>query len=1005
MLSSRSSIGALFLLCALAICLVWVRPGGAQSPAGGADASLQAIVEGAAASLGWAAPEAIPAEGGIALRWVEQGAPCEQPASGRYVEAGATASTLLVLSAGEVPSPWDLSGDAAVQVDLNGAVADYWLSSPVLTPGIDWQGRHQRAHLSWLMGGQRLAASVETNCPLGVNVEEAILPLAQALFTAASSAGLVADAQAAGWPGPTPTPPAAGIEVEWSPRYLAVVGGTGELLITLRDAAGEPAAGRQVVIERIEPPGAAVEGLTGESGALRCAIEHDSPGVRAYRYAVRALGVERIVEVPVIAARFTLEGNPTTGGAYRGVVADGSSTLAVQVDVPDWPGQVRLQSPTYGTLESVDGQRLQPGELLLDPQGRAEFVYVPPVYLDAVSSTLEIDGEPGSAAAAHGAVDTVPLTVVDDEGDEFTVPLEILVFRPPVLLVHGLADGPESLQPLANHLAEAGYDADLGSYVPGEWDADAATASLARVLAQRIRQRLEAYAHEGIKVARADLVTHSTGGLAARYYVQDASLYRDNVRKLIMLAPPNHGTGLSDRPVRAVQAWWQERLGARASEFVAGAEVIRALNDGEARGDHLRPGVEYAVLAGRLTAEEFIDPHLPRDPAWAFTSSDGVVTVSSARLAGVPLYAVDGACHSAALNALTPRPRPEHGIAQFPETWARILGLLSAPIEGQPVQVSRAAVIHCEECSWQQAPAGTMTTAENLPPGSMLRAGGRALVGLYDGDTLWALLSVAPGSEIVVDDPSPEGARILLRQGGVRCRTVGRQARPGAFSVLVGEPPAMGRPFAPSARAWDLGADLVVQTAEDGVHVFAVTGKVVAETQNADGVALGRLLHAGEAADVRAGETPEKGTAPEVHWWDDDYYSPPPPASAATVRRLGMLALGVLGLALVAGIVSWADHGHLEPALEELRSEGQSLRYDLADGAVRRPDLHALTTQDSEDRWWSYDPLRDTWSVAVGDEWRPATPPRFSSRKLWLLVANLLLVVGLALGAIALFLR
>ncbi len=227
MLSSRSSIGALFLLCALAICLVWVRPGGAQSPAGGADASLQAIVEGAAASLGWAAPEAIPAEGGIALRWVEQGAPCEQPASGRYVEAGATASTLLVLSAGEVPSPWDLSGDAAVQVDLNGAVADYWLSSPVLTPGIDWQGRHQRAHLSWLMGGQRLAASVETNCPLGVNVEEAILPLAQALFTAASSAGLVADAQAAGWPGPTPTPPAAGIEVEWSPRYLAVVGGRG----------------------------------------------------------------------------------------------------------------------------------------------------------------------------------------------------------------------------------------------------------------------------------------------------------------------------------------------------------------------------------------------------------------------------------------------------------------------------------------------------------------------------------------------------------------------------------------------------------------------------------------------------------------------------------------------------------------------------------------------------------------------------------------------------------
>lgn len=66
----------------------------------------------------------------------------------------------------------------------------------------------------------------------------------------------------------------------------------------------------------------------------------------------------------------------------------------------------------------------------------------------------------------------------------------------------------------------------------------------------------------------------------------------------------------------------------------------------------------------------------------------------------------------------------------------------------------------------------------------------------------------------------------------------------------------------------------------------------------------------------------------------------------------------------------------------------------LSDGAVRRLDLQTLTTQDYGGRWWSYEPLTDAWFVSVADEWLSATPPRYSSRRPWVIVGSLLAVVG-----------
>jgi len=401
-----------------------------------------------------------------------------------------------------------------------------------------------------------------------------------------------------------------------------------------------------------------------------------------------------------------------------------------------------------------------------------------------------------------------------------------------------------------------------------------------------------------------------------------------------------------------------------------------------------------------MPAEEFIDPHLPDDPAYAYTASDGVVTVSSARLNGAPLYLIDGACHCAALNHLSPVPRPEPGIAGFRGAWERVAALLAGPIAQPSLEVERIEILAGEGCTL--VTAGGAAAVDGpwpavVPPSATLRATGQALLALTSRGQTWALVSLAPGSEIVFDPPSPGIARALLVRGAARFqRTQGAQETP-RFSVLVGEAPGPRAPLRPRARVWDLGGEFVVEAA-DAPLVHALSGRVVAETQNVEGVGVGRLLAGGAAAVVVGGDEPVVSAEPGERWWADPYYRPPVPEAVRQLRRVGHVGIGLLVAGLVALAVGLADHGRYEPALDDLRREGESLRTSLSDGAVRRLDLRTLTTQDAAGRWWAYEPLTDTWSAAVGDDWLPASPPRYSSRRLWVVVGSLLAVVGAVLG-------
>ncbi len=158
-------------------------------------------------------------------------------------------------------------------------------------------------------------------------------------------------------------------------------------------------------------------------------------------------------------------------------------------------------------------------------------------------------------------------------------------------------------------------------------------------------------------VRRLDVVAHSMGGLIARCYIESADLkpyvgtpgirscpfsYRNDIATLVTLATPHGGTEFA-----ALGPWF----GPLSDQIAPGSGLLDLLNaDLDGRGS-LNPDVRYVSMAGQSClgcgVRRDPEPCLTAcvDDARAWTGSDLVIPMASARLPGAENVACLGMDH------------------------------------------------------------------------------------------------------------------------------------------------------------------------------------------------------------------------------------------------------------------------------------------------------------------------------------------------------------------------
>jgi pimeloyl-ACP methyl ester carboxylesterase len=172
--------------------------------------------------------------------------------------------------------------------------------------------------------------------------------------------------------------------------------------------------------------------------------------------------------------------------------------------------------------------------------------------------------------------------------------------KPVVIVVHGYNSCPQRNKAMADAIRSAGYPTGMFSY-PNDYT----IVTSAQLLSSELRR----FRHQHPD-RRVVLVCHSMGGMVARTCLEDSLYDPENVDRLILIAPPTHGSAIAHFAV-GTDVWehWLARrnggpwrrirdsvidgLGEAADELCPDSTFLADLNSRPRN-----PRVEYTVILG-----------------------------------------------------------------------------------------------------------------------------------------------------------------------------------------------------------------------------------------------------------------------------------------------------------------------------------------------------------------------------------------------------------------------
>jgi pimeloyl-ACP methyl ester carboxylesterase len=200
-----------------------------------------------------------------------------------------------------------------------------------------------------------------------------------------------------------------------------------------------------------------------------------------------------------------------------GVVADGVSSAKISVILPSIKDKT-VYLKDDATILTVASSN-----------GIASFTYTPDLNaLGLTPSNIPKDGH------------KVLLKAVTDD-KEFSASLELIIYRKPVLLIHGLWSSADVWNKMVPWLKRDGFAVYTLDY--GQDNADDPRDIAKRYLVGKIKSIKEDYLlYNSINCSKIDVIGHSMGGIVARCYMTTWKEGECDISKLITVGTPHLGS-------------------------------------------------------------------------------------------------------------------------------------------------------------------------------------------------------------------------------------------------------------------------------------------------------------------------------------------------------------------------------------------------------------------------------------------------------------------------------